>query len=127
MPLGKISTAVIFPGSLRVHIRSGLCCDGNWVSADCSKTMNQLQPIFNNEELKHNQKYIHSATAFRDYMQQLVPAASLWAHILSLAFFFFGLSIRKKIQYLKQLIWHEMEQNARINIALFCAPVQSYF
>lgn len=51
--------------------------------------MNQLQPIFNNEELKHNQKYIHSATAFSDYMQQPVPAASLWARILSLAFFFF--------------------------------------
>lgn len=59
--------------------------------------MNQLQPIFNNEELKLNQKYIHSATAFSDYMQQPVPAASLWARILSLAFFFFfSLSIRKK-------------------------------
>lgn len=51
--------------------------------------MNQLQPIFNNEKLKHNQKYIHSATAFSDYMQQLMPAASFWTHILYLAFFFF--------------------------------------
>lgn len=76
------------PGSLSGCLRSGLCCDGNWVSADCSKTMNQLQPIFNNEKLKHNQKYIRSATAFCDYMQQLVPAASFWMHILYLAFFF---------------------------------------
>lgn len=58
--------------------------------------MNQLQPIFNNEKLKHNQKYIHSATAFSDYMQQLMPAASFWTHILYLAFFFFCLSIRKE-------------------------------
>jgi len=51
--------------------------------------MNQLQPIFNNEELKHNQKYIHRSTAFSDYVQQLVLAASLWTQILILAFFFF--------------------------------------
>lgn len=43
--------------------------DGNWFSSDCSKTMNQLQPIFNNEELKCSQKYIHSAAAFSDCMQ----------------------------------------------------------
>lgn len=100
--VGFRNTAVFLPGGLRVHIRSGSCCDGNWVSADCSKTMNQLQSVFNNEELKHNQKYIHSATAFNDYVQQLVPTASLWTQILSFAFFFlffsfFSLSIRKKI------------------------------
>lgn len=50
--------------------------------------MNQLQPIFNNEELKHNQKYIHSATVSSDYVRQLVPAAFLWAQIVFLAFFF---------------------------------------
>lgn len=48
--------------------------------------MNQLQPIFNNE-LNHNQKYIHSATAPSDYVQQLVPAAFLRTQILSLVFF----------------------------------------
>lgn len=50
--------------------------------------MNQLQPVFNNEELKHNQKYIHSTAAFSDYTQQTVPAASLCTHIL-LPFLFF--------------------------------------
>lgn len=80
------NSALALPGSLSGCLRSGLCCDGNWVSADCSETMNQLQPIFNNEKLKHNQQYIHSATALSDYMQQLVPAASFWTHILYLAF-----------------------------------------
>lgn len=56
--------------------------------------MNQPQPIFNNEELKHNQKYIHSTAAFSDYAQQTVPAASLWTE--SLAFLFFSLIIRKR-------------------------------
>lgn len=68
--------------------------------------MNQLQPIFNNEKLKHNQKYIHSATAFSDYMQQLVPEASFWTHILYLASFIylFKFKHQKRTQYAEQLI-----------------------